>query len=319
MVGGTVRDLLLGGTPKDFDILTSAEPHQVRGWLGWQTCAGTEGVSWKWQGAGLADGRQPRKACSVAHTTGVGALQLLRCLLVNPPSTTPPIASPVPQVKRLFSRCIIVGRAFPVCQVFTEGTMIEVGRCLQCNSARARRLLFPPPACMPRAQSAAGFDLWRTVLSATGVGHITSCRPPLPVHPTHKLQVTSFSTQADTRLIPVDASVHMVGRQKSKDMVRSAGDTASCTTSVLHCLAAFTVPGRAAQPAPMVSVTLRPWMPPWSSVCVCPLQKWRREGATWAQARASNASRRDFTVNGLLYEPFRWACVHLHTSCAWAK
>lgn len=29
VVGGTVRDLLLGGTPKDFDILTSAEPHQV--------------------------------------------------------------------------------------------------------------------------------------------------------------------------------------------------------------------------------------------------------------------------------------------------
>ncbi|PRW33128.1 CCA-adding enzyme-like [Chlorella sorokiniana] len=118
VVGGTVRDLLLGGTPKDFDILTSAEPHQI---------------------------------------------------------------------KRLFSRCIIVGRAFPVCQVFTEGTMIEV---------------------------------------------------------------TSFSTQADTRLIPVDASVHMIGRQKSKDA------------------------------------------------------KWRREGATWAEARSSNASRRDFTVNGLLYEPF---------------
>ncbi len=44
-----------------------------------------------------------------------------------------------------------------------------------------------------------------------------------------------------------------------------------------------------------------------------PLQKWSREGATWAQARATNASRRDFTVNGLLYEPFRWAgqsCEH---------
>ena len=29
VVGGTVRDLLLGGTPKDFDILSSADPHQV--------------------------------------------------------------------------------------------------------------------------------------------------------------------------------------------------------------------------------------------------------------------------------------------------
>lgn len=39
------------------------------------------------------------------------------------------------------------------------------------------------------------------------------------------------------------------------------------------------------------------------------VQKWSREGATWADARASNASRRDFTVNGLLYEPFRRARV----------
>lgn len=142
--------------------------------------------------------------------------------------------------------------------------------------------------------------------AATDVGHITPCRPTLPVHPPHKLQVTSFSTQADTRLIPVDASVHMVGRQKSKDMVRSAGDTAGCATLKLHCHAAFTVPGRAAQPAPMICMMPRLWMPSWSNVCACgPMQKWRREGATWAQARASNASRRDFTVNGLLYEPFR--------------
>ena len=44
VVGGTVRDLLLGGTPKDFDLLTSAEPHQVRSWLGRQRWAGTDGV-----------------------------------------------------------------------------------------------------------------------------------------------------------------------------------------------------------------------------------------------------------------------------------
>jgi hypothetical protein len=33
-------------------------------------------------------------------------------------------------------------------------------------------------------------------------------------------------------------------------------------------------------------------------------QRWSREGATWAAARADNATRRDFTVNGLLYDPF---------------
>lgn len=30
IVGGTVRDLLLGQVPKDFDVLTSAEPRDVR-------------------------------------------------------------------------------------------------------------------------------------------------------------------------------------------------------------------------------------------------------------------------------------------------
>ena len=39
----------------------------------------------------------------------------------------------------------------------------------------------------------------------------------------------------------------------------------------------------------------------------CAQQRWSREGATWAAARADNAVRRDFTVNGLLYDPFRWA------------
>eukprot|EP00887_Chlorella_sp_A99_P000557 scaffold17.g557.t1 len=57
VVGGTVRDILLGGMPKDYDILTSAEPHQVR---------------------------------------------------------------------KLFGRCIVVGKSFPVCHVHTNNTVIEV-------------------------------------------------------------------------------------------------------------------------------------------------------------------------------------------------
>jgi hypothetical protein len=35
----------------------------------------------------------------------------------------------------------------------------------------------------------------------------------------------------------------------------------------------------------------------------------RGKGATWAAARSDNASKRDFTVNGLLYDPFRCVCV----------
>ena len=31
LVGGAVRDLLLGGHPKDFDIATNATPEEVRG------------------------------------------------------------------------------------------------------------------------------------------------------------------------------------------------------------------------------------------------------------------------------------------------
>jgi hypothetical protein len=38
IVGGTIRDLLLGGTPKDFDLLTSAELHQVCFWGRWAAC-----------------------------------------------------------------------------------------------------------------------------------------------------------------------------------------------------------------------------------------------------------------------------------------
>eukprot|EP01026_Neomeris_dumetosa_P001115 TRINITY_DN102767_c0_g1_i1.p1 TRINITY_DN102767_c0_g1~~TRINITY_DN102767_c0_g1_i1.p1 ORF type:complete len:247 (-),score=19.95 TRINITY_DN102767_c0_g1_i1:12-752(-) len=34
IVGGTIRDLLLGNTPKDFDILTSASLHQVKNLFG---------------------------------------------------------------------------------------------------------------------------------------------------------------------------------------------------------------------------------------------------------------------------------------------
>ncbi|MCZ6833052.1 MAG: polynucleotide adenylyltransferase PcnB, partial [Acidobacteria bacterium] len=30
LVGGSVRDLLLGGTPKDFDIVTDAHPGEVK-------------------------------------------------------------------------------------------------------------------------------------------------------------------------------------------------------------------------------------------------------------------------------------------------
>lgn len=37
-----------------------------------------------------------------------------------------------------------------------------------------------------------------------------------------------------------------------------------------------------------------------------PPQGLSREGATWAAARAENARSRDFTVNSLLYDPFRW-------------
>ena len=33
VVGGALRDLLLGNEPKDFDLLTTATPKQVRSWL----------------------------------------------------------------------------------------------------------------------------------------------------------------------------------------------------------------------------------------------------------------------------------------------
>jgi len=53
---------------------------------------------------------------------------------------------PPVQVKRLFSRCMIVGRVFPVCQVHTEGTIIEV-RPPALRSLPA--LASPSQPCMP--------------------------------------------------------------------------------------------------------------------------------------------------------------------------
>lgn len=139
VVGGTVRDLLLGGTPKDFDLLTSAEPHQVsdlRAWRVWRLgLGGHQPRAGQTQAGGGVQGTQPL----APHLA-----TCLPCLLHTTPSCAPCSLSHLPptsihppasiyihlcQVKALFPRCIVVGRSFPVCQVYAEGTMIEVGGC----------------------------------------------------------------------------------------------------------------------------------------------------------------------------------------------
>ena len=58
VVGGTVRDILLRGTPKDYDVLTSADPHQVSRRSG----RSRQGVAWRQQGARLQQGGPPSPA-----------------------------------------------------------------------------------------------------------------------------------------------------------------------------------------------------------------------------------------------------------------
>jgi hypothetical protein len=144
VVGGTLRDLLLGGTPKDADLLTSAELHQVeRWWLGVSARVCVRVCVWFWwrwrcegEGRGLySQPPAPRPPGRIKMCCGKATAAMrphpgrwLHPSTRPPRAPPPPPAPPIPaQIKRLFGRCLVVGRSFPVCQVVLEGSMVEVG------------------------------------------------------------------------------------------------------------------------------------------------------------------------------------------------
>lgn len=98
LVGGAVRDALVGGTPKDFDILTSARTSQVSLHL---TFAES-----------LCAGSQSNFAAAVWQMLDI------KLALVTPL-----------QVRSLFRPkypCVVVGRRFPVAHVRVRGQLLEV-------------------------------------------------------------------------------------------------------------------------------------------------------------------------------------------------
>ncbi|RMZ55524.1 hypothetical protein APUTEX25_000107, partial [Auxenochlorella protothecoides] len=150
LVGGAIRDVLLGGTPKDTDILTTATTKEVR---------------------------------------------------------------------RLFKRAMIVGRAFPICHVPTGPLTLEVSS----FGTTTAGVGLPPDAAARAAALGAGGALTHDAVAAAE-------------------------------------------RRRAHRLLRDGG------------------PGEGAQdPAPDNFLLPQP---------------------SWSQARRDNAIQRDFTVNGLLYEPF---------------
>ena len=141
------------------------------------------------------------------------------------------------QVKRAFSRCVVVGKSFPVCQVYVEGTMIEA-RLEQCSGLLLGAcppacpacplppaFVCPPDGCLPpllRTPRAACPPALRPRPLADA--SLPACTPAPP--PTAVQQVSSFSTNADAALIPADASCHMLGRQKPKARPRGRAGSA---------------------------------------------------------------------------------------------
>ena len=87
-----------------------------------------------------------------------------------------------------------------------------------------------------------------------------------PTYPPLPLQVTSFTTNTDATTIPGDASSFLIGRHPKQQQQQHGGGGGGGAKA----------------------------------------RRREGEGATWAAARRENASRRDFTVNALLYDPFRW-------------
>lgn len=150
---------------------------------------------------------------------------------------------------------------------------------LPAHSPRHRHLAVCSPA------------LWRCCHAWEAVAATSPARLPAPPAPP---QVSSFTTNADLRLIPADASTHMIGRQKPKVGQRVCWPEggAWCSPVTSHT-----------QQKPLLACEpLRPL--PLHPCCAQRVAR-QEAGATWAAARADNAARRDFTVNGLLYDPFR--------------
>lgn len=329
-MGGTIRDLLLGGTPRDYDILTSAELHQVRQQAGaglrvltaWGGAfrrgptglaePGAGGCRWLdlWaapQGPVLDGSRLSGLVlgCYVPQRARCRALPLLeqppavlvcRARLPAPsacplwvacPSRRSSASSRAASSWAAPSRCATCTqrapcwRCAPIAPPLGSGPPAPTPALPPCLLAQP-----PPPAAGPRLHPGcrlappaphAFTALWPASPQQLGAGQQLQCtliqRSPAlsPIHvgppcrcdaPLAPKQVSSFSTHADSRLIPADASSHMIGRQKSK---ASGGTHATLVSTQAACVPTNTnaSPGGVLASLPgaaRAACSTRPWL-----------------------------------------------------------
>jgi len=114
LVGGCVRDLILKQTPKDFDVITSAELKEV---TNLRSTGQLRRLSWvnKTQ-LQLTRGYSHAYAVIWICIKGWYLVRLHDKYWLNL------------QVMKVFSWCKIVGKRFPICHVHMDDTIVEVGR-----------------------------------------------------------------------------------------------------------------------------------------------------------------------------------------------
>jgi len=107
VVGGAVRDLLLKGRPKDFDILTTATTHQV--------CSRPHSL-----------GDMSLPVHKLARFLTAISLLSIDWTIGKESEGHLPRTAVAAQVKNLLHRSRLIGKRFPIVQVVVEGDMMEV-------------------------------------------------------------------------------------------------------------------------------------------------------------------------------------------------
>lgn len=127
LVGGCVRDLILKQTPKDFDIITSAELKEVtyfyynfyflKLFTNLQSTGQLHRLTWvnKTQ-------LQLTRGYSCAYTVIWICIKGWYLVILHDKHWLNL------QVMKVFSWCKIVGKRFPICHVHMDDTIVEVGR-----------------------------------------------------------------------------------------------------------------------------------------------------------------------------------------------
>jgi hypothetical protein len=274
VVGGAVRDLLLRQRPKDFDIVTTATPLQVRHPV---------------LRSGRKDPALPFTAAATEQWRG-GWCHVLPQALWH--------CARNGQVKRLFVACRIIGKRFPIVHVSANGTLLEVSS----FGTRADRSLIPPDAAafLPNKHLLRKVCAWvaqrlgRDVSKRFGQVHVHAVRPCCSFAYLYAADggdsfqpCTACKAACQqgclTRLACLHACIHAYMHACICEMERDAKSGERGTRRQTCCAHAQAAQrdGGGADEAPGEGLAAR-------------------LGLSWAAARAENALSRDFTVNAIM-------------------